>query len=119
VRFGITAVAIASVSVAVALYPLGFWAVRRLIGIEPLSYAAQFAGPLFASLLCMAAALGVRHLGDSLAVPVRIGLACAAGAAAYALGLWGVAPALLRHTPATLTSALPGRGRRAAAPPPA
>jgi PST family polysaccharide transporter len=119
VRFGITAVAIASVSVAVALYPVGFYAVRRLIGIEPLPYAAQFAGPLFAALLCMAAALGVRHLGDSLAIPVRIALASAAGGAAYVLGLQLVAPALLRHTLATLTSAVPGRGRgrEAAAPP--
>jgi PST family polysaccharide transporter len=119
VRFGITAVAIASVSVAVALYPVGFYAVRRLIGIEPLSYAAQFAGPLFAALLCMAAALGVRHLGDSLAVPVRIALATAAGAAAYVLGLQLVAPALLRRTFATLVTAVPGRGRgrEAAAPP--
>ena len=117
VRFGITAVAIASVSVALALYPVGYWAVRRLIGIELLVYAGQFTGPLFAALLCVAAALGVRHLGDSLAVPVRIGLSCAAGAAAYALGLFGVAPALFRRTLATLTGALPGRGRRAAAPP--
>jgi hypothetical protein len=117
VRFGITAVAIASVSAALALYPVGYWAVRRLIGIELLVYAAQFAGPLFAALLCVAAALGVRQLGDSLAVPLRIALASAAGAAAYALGLRLVAPALLRRTLATLISALPGRGREAAASP--
>jgi len=119
VRFGITAVAIASVSVALALYPVGIWAVRRLIDIELPVYAAQFAGPLFAALMCMTAALGVRHVGDSLAVPLRIALACAAGAAAYGLGLQLAAPALLRHTFATLMSAVPGRGRarKAAAPP--
>ena len=48
-------------------------------------------------------------------VPLRIALACAAGGAAYGLGLWLVAPALLRRTLATLMTALPSRGRGEAA----
>jgi len=116
VRFGITAVALASVAVGIALYPLGFWAVRRLIGIEAGRYAAQFAGPLLAALLCAAAALGVRLAGESLAVPLRIALSVLAGAAAYAIGLRLVAPDLLRRSFALAGDALPGRRVKAGAP---
>ena len=119
VRHGIAAVATASAAVALALYPLGFYAVQRVIGIEVLPYARQFAGPVFAALLCAAAALGARWLGDSLVLSVRIPLACAAGAAAYALALRLVAPALFQRALSTLWSAVPGRSAKAAAPPPA
>jgi PST family polysaccharide transporter len=113
VRSGITAVALASVAVGIALYPLGFWAVRRLIGIEAGRYAAQFAGPLAASLLCVAAALGVRFAGESLAVPLRIALATLAGAAAYGIGLRLLAPELLRRVWGLAGDALPGLKARA------
>jgi PST family polysaccharide transporter len=116
VRSGITAVAITSVVVGVALYPVGFWAVWRLIGIEPGRYAAQFAGPLVSALLCAAAALGVRVAGESLAVPLRIGLSVLAGAAAYGIGLRLVAPALLRRCWALVGDALPGRRLKVGAP---
>jgi len=109
VRSGITAVAIASLAVGVALYPLGFWAVRRTIGVEPGRYAAQFAGPLLAAALCVAAALGARLAAESLAVPLRIALAMAAGAAAYGIGLRLVAPGLLRRVFDLAGDALPSR----------
>ena len=108
---GITAVALASVAVGLALYPVGFWLVRRLIGIEAGPYAAQFAGPLAAALLCAGAALGVRFAAESLAVPVRIALAIGAGAAAYGLGLRLAAPALVRRCMDLVGDALPGRLR--------
>jgi PST family polysaccharide transporter len=66
VREGITAVALAGVAVGLALYPVGFWLVRRLIGIEAGRYAAQFAGPLAAALLCAGAALGLRLAAPAL-----------------------------------------------------
>jgi PST family polysaccharide transporter len=111
VRHGITAVACASVAVGVALYPLGFWAVRRLIGIEAGRYAAQFAGPLAAALLCVAAALGARSAAASLPVAARILLAVLAGAAAYGIGLRLAAPDLLRRVFTLAGDALPGRLR--------
>ena len=116
VREGITAVAIAGLVVGVALYPLGLWAVRRNIAIEPGRYAAQFAGPLFAALLCAGAALGVRLAAESLAVPVRIALAILAGAAAYGLGLRMLVPDLLRRTFALAIDAIPGLRVKAPAP---
>ena len=109
VRSGIAAVALASLAVGVALYPLGFWAVRRLIGIEAGRYAAQFAAPLAAAGLCVAAALGVRMAAESLAPPLRIGLAVTAGALAYAAGLRLAAPELLRRAVGLAADALPGR----------
>jgi PST family polysaccharide transporter len=111
VRSGITAVALANVAVGIVLYPLGFWAVRHLIGIEAGRYAAQFAGPLAAALLCVAAALGVRIAAESLAVPLRIVLAVGAGAAAYGIGLRLLAPDLLRRVWGLAGDALPGRLR--------
>jgi PST family polysaccharide transporter len=111
VRSGIAAVALASLSVGIALYPLGLWAVRRLIGIEPAHYAARFAGPLAASLLCVAAALGVRSAAESLPVLVRIVLAVLAGVVAYGVGLRLFAPDLLRRVFTLAGDALPGRLR--------
>jgi PST family polysaccharide transporter len=111
VRSGITAVALANLAVGIALYPLGFWAVRRLIGIEAGPYAAQFAAPLAAALLCVAAALGVRDATEALAVPLRILLAVGAGTAAYGVGLRLLAPELLRRVWGLAGDALPGRLR--------
>jgi PST family polysaccharide transporter len=111
VRSGITAVALASVAVGLLLYPVGFFAVRRSIGIQPGRYAAQFAGPLAAALLCAGAALGVRFAADSLAQPLRIALAMGAGAAAYGIGLRLAAPALLRRCLELVSDAWPTRLR--------
>jgi PST family polysaccharide transporter len=117
VRAGITGVALGFTFAGFALYPLGFWAVRRLIGIEAWRYAAQFAAPLLATALCVGAALGVRLAAEGLVPPLRIGLGIAAGAAAYAIGLRLAAPELLRRAQDRLRGALLGRGAGAAAPP--
>lgn len=114
VRYGITGVAVAITLAGFALYPLGFFAVRRLTRIEPLRYARQFVAPLLASALCVAVALGVRAAALDLPAAPRIALAAGAGAAAYALGLRLVAPELWRRAHGLLRGALPGRGARAA-----
>jgi PST family polysaccharide transporter len=111
VRSGITAVALASAAVGLLLYPVGFLLVRRLIGVQPGRYAAQFAGPLVAALLCAAAALGVRALAEPLAQPLRIALAVGAGAAAYGIGLRLAAPALMRRCFELVGDAWPARLR--------
>lgn len=114
VRYGITGVAGAITLAGFALYPLGFFAVRRLTGIEPLRYARQFVAPLLASALCVAVALGVRLAARELADPLRIGLAAGAGALAYALGLRLVAPELWRRAQGLVWGLLPGSARRTA-----
>ena len=112
VRYGITGVAVAITLASFATYPLGFFAVRRLTGIEPLRYAGQFVAPLLASALCVAVALGVRLAVLDLPAPLRIGLAATAGALAYALGLRLLAPDLWRRAQGLLRGLLPGTPRR-------
>jgi O-antigen/teichoic acid export membrane protein/phenylacetate-coenzyme A ligase PaaK-like adenylate-forming protein len=112
VRQGITAVALASGAVSVALYPVAFSAVRRSIGVEARRYAAQFAGPLFAALLCAGAALGVRLSAESLPVAVRIGLSILAGAFAYGIALRAAAPSTWRRALELAVAALPSLGRK-------
>jgi O-antigen/teichoic acid export membrane protein len=116
VQHGITGVAIAVTLAGFALYPLGFFAVRRLTAIEPLRYASQFVAPLLAAALCVAVALGVRHALLDAAVPVRVALAAAAGALSYLLGLRLVAPALWRRAQGLIRGLLPGTPPRRTAP---
>jgi PST family polysaccharide transporter len=112
VRKGITAVALASGAVSVALYPLGFAALRFSIGVEGRRYLALFAGPLCAALLCAGAALGVRLAAETLPLGLRIGLSILAGASAYVVSLRLVAPELSRRALAGGRAQLwrPGRG---------
>ncbi len=114
VRYGITAVAVATVTVGFALYPAGFWMVRRLIGVETAAYLKLFAAPLLGSALCAAAALGVSHLAREAAAPLRIGAGVGAGAVTYALAIRLLAPELWRRALALVLGFLPGRGRAAA-----
>jgi PST family polysaccharide transporter len=111
VREGITAVALAGAAVSVALYPVGFAAVRRSIGVEARRYTAQFAAPLFAALLCAGAALGVRLAAESFPVALRIGLSILAAAAVYGIGLRVAAPNLWSRIFALAVASLPGLGR--------
>lgn len=116
VQHGITGVAIAVTLAGFALFPLGFFAVRRLTAIEPLRYASQFVAPLLAAALCVAVALGVRHALLDAAVPVRVALAAAAGALSYLLGLRLVAPTLWRRAQGLVRGLLPGTPPRRTAP---
>ncbi len=109
VENGIHAVALATLAAGLAIYPVAIALVRHLTGIRIGRYAAQFAGPLLAASLCAAAALGTRMAGAELATPLRIGLSVGAGAAAYGLALWIVAPALLRRVWTLAADALPIR----------
>jgi PST family polysaccharide transporter len=104
---GITAVALAMLAAGVVTYPVAIAVVRRLVGIRLGRYAAQFAGPLLAAVLCAAAALGTRAAAAELATPLRIGLSVAAGGAAYGLALRLVAPELLRRVWALAADVLP------------
>jgi PST family polysaccharide transporter len=110
VREGLTAVALAGAAVGVVLFPVGFTAVRRSIGIEPRRNAAQFAGPRFAALLCAGAALGVRLAAESSPLVLRIGLSILAAVFAYGLGLRLAAPDLWRRMFALAFAALPSLG---------
>jgi PST family polysaccharide transporter len=66
VRFGIIAVAVASLCVGCIVAPAYYWTVHRLIPIHLVAYLNHIKGPLLASLLAGATMFGIRSaLGDS------------------------------------------------------
>jgi O-antigen/teichoic acid export membrane protein len=66
VRFGIIAVAVATLCVGCVVAPAYYWALHRLIPIRLAAYLGHIKGPLFASLLAGATMFGIRSvLGDS------------------------------------------------------
>jgi O-antigen/teichoic acid export membrane protein len=66
VRFGIIAVAVASVCVGCVVAPAYYWTLHRLIPIRLGAYLGHIKGPILASLLAGATMFGIRGvLGDS------------------------------------------------------
>ena len=88
VRLGIVAVAASYVIVSYLLMPLYFFMIRKLIGVSIRSHLRQY-GPAVVSSLIMVAVLyaGKQVLGESLVLPVRLGILVIMGAAAYFLTL--------------------------------
>jgi PST family polysaccharide transporter len=65
VRFGIIAVAVASLCVGCVVAPAYYWTLHRLIPIRLVAYLDHIKGPLVASLLAGATVFGIRSvLGD-------------------------------------------------------
>jgi O-antigen/teichoic acid export membrane protein len=65
VRFGIIAVAVASLCVGCVAAPAYYWTLHRLIPIRLVAYLNHIKGPLVASLLAGATVIGIRSvLGD-------------------------------------------------------
>ncbi|MEM7435805.1 MAG: lipopolysaccharide biosynthesis protein [Myxococcota bacterium] len=94
VRFGIEAVALAFVLRVYLLLPLDLIALRRLIDLSTKRYFANFVPAFFGSVALSLAVLGVLAL--PLSPLFKLSLAVVAGALAYALTLFGVAPDLVR-----------------------
>jgi PST family polysaccharide transporter len=66
VRFGIIAVAVATLCVGCIVAPAYYWTLHRLIPISLVAYLNHIKGPLLASLLAGATMFGIRGvLGDS------------------------------------------------------
>lgn len=86
VRWGIVAVAAAYVTVGYLVSPASLLAVRRLIQIDLKSYFGQYVAPLFASLVMVAAILGLQQVvpGDLRRV-LQLALYILAGSVVYAL----------------------------------
>lgn len=83
VRFGIIAVAVATLCVGCIVAPAYYWTLHRLIPIRLVSYLNHIKGPLFASLLAGAAMFGIRGvLGDGHAL-VTLLVAAAGGVVIY------------------------------------
>lgn len=83
VKFGIIAVAVASLCVGCVVAPAYYWTVHRLIPIRLGAYLNHIKGPLVASLLAGAAMFGIRSvLGDSSPL-VTLLVGAAGGAVIY------------------------------------
>jgi len=65
VRFGIIAVAVASLCVGCVVAPAYYWTLHRLIPIRLVAYLGHITGPLVASLVAGTMVIGIRSvLGD-------------------------------------------------------
>ncbi len=87
VRLGIVAVAASFVVVGYLVAPFSYQAVRKLIHIQLGTYLRQFVAPLSASLVMVAAVLGVRQLAApyDLNLYLELFIAVAVGALTYLL----------------------------------
>jgi O-antigen/teichoic acid export membrane protein len=91
VRFGIIAVAVASLCVGCVVAPAYYWTLHRLIPVRLVAYLDHIKGPLLASLFAGATMLGMRSvLGDGHAL-VTLLVASAVGLVAYVAAIEVVA----------------------------
>lgn len=91
VRFGIIAVAVASLCVGCVVAPAYYWALHRLIPVRLVAYLDHIKGPLLASLFAGATMLGMRSvLGDGHALLTLL-VASAVGLVAYVAAIGVVA----------------------------
>ncbi|NJP10991.1 MAG: lipopolysaccharide biosynthesis protein [Leptolyngbyaceae cyanobacterium RU_5_1] len=98
VRWGIVAVAWAYLIRACIVFPIGQWAVSKLIQTPLLTYLRQFTAPLFCSLLMAIAILGTKQLLGSFFMPQILLIICGGiGAIAYILAIRYLAPGLLQQ----------------------
>ena len=95
VRWGIVAVAAAYVIRAYVLMPLDLVALRRLIGLSPRRYFANFAPPALACAAMAIAILAIQRL--PLAAAPALALSVAAGLVVYSGVLYLLAPGLVRE----------------------
>jgi len=94
VRWGIEAVAAAVVAQVYLLVPLDLFALRRLIGVSPKRYFANFIPATVACALMVVVVVGVLAL--PLGAPARLVLSVVGGGLVYCIGLLTIAPELVR-----------------------
>ena len=111
VTHGIVAVAIAAVCVELAVTPLSYWAVNRLVTIDFRAYFRHIRGPIVASVVLACVMLGLRELfadADSLLTLVAVS---GTGILVYFTAIRIVAPGLSDEARALVGDALPSRDR--------
>lgn len=97
VRWGIVAVAAAFVLRGYLVFPIGQWAVSRLIQIPLRRYLQQFAAPLTSSVIMTFAILIAKELlGDWGTLPGRFMVCVAIGTLVYGLAIWLLSPKLFQ-----------------------
>ena len=98
VQWGILAVAAAFVVRRYLLFPIEVWALRRLIGIEPITYLRRFAPPLAGS-VAMALAVGatVHFLDGVTSVRATLATAIIIGIGVYVLAIHLIAGNMARQ----------------------
>jgi PST family polysaccharide transporter len=114
VTHGINAVAIALVIVGYVVLPVSYWAVHRLMPVDPVTYVRHVWGPLAASLALAGAAFAVRRALEDGSPLVTLIAAGAAGLLAYCVVLVLVARPLSREIRDLAGHALARDGRRGA-----
>lgn len=106
VRFGIVAVALASVIVGIAVAPMSYWAVHRLVPFSILRYMAIIGRPAMASIVLGMTVLAVQYFLKDAPAAVRLVASATAGLAAYALTLRVVARPLTGEALTLVRSAI-------------
>jgi PST family polysaccharide transporter len=99
VQRGIVAVAASFVIVGYLLSPVSYLAVRKLIHIELRTYLRQFASPLTAALIMVAAIVGMKYLfrDQSLNLYLELFIYLLAGGLTYVLVIGLTARSLCRQ----------------------
>ncbi|HSJ45320.1 MAG TPA: oligosaccharide flippase family protein [Euzebyales bacterium] len=112
VQWGVLAVATALAVVTLAVTPVWFYAVHKLVGLRLDLLARQLMTPAIASVLMVAAVLGVKSVVDELALIWQVVLLVATGVTTYALSLWLVDRPLAAEAFDLGREAIPGVGGR-------
>ena len=114
VRWGIVAVAASFVIVGYLLAPISFMVVRKLIQIELKTYLLQFAPSLFASLMMVAAVVGLKYLfrGQPLNQYLELAIYVITGGLTYVLVMGLAAYSLSRQVLELVLLVLPKRKLR-------
>lgn len=110
VRYGIVAVAIATLCVGYLIAPAYYWALHRLAPIQARPYFDHIKGPLVASLLAAAIMFVLRYVLGEAHVLLTLGAAASAGALAYIAAIRIVAQPLAAEALELTRSGLPTFG---------
>jgi PST family polysaccharide transporter len=111
VRWGVLAVATALAVVTLVMSPAWFYAAHKVVGFRPATLARQLLTPAVASLLMVAAVLGVKSVVHELGLVWRVVTLVTTGVATYALSLWLVDRRLAIEALEIGRLAIPGLGR--------
>jgi O-antigen/teichoic acid export membrane protein len=95
--WGIVAVASAFVIRGYLVFPVGQWAVSRLLHTRLLPYLQQFTAPLLAALLMVSSLFAIRFFFQTLPSPIFILISSILGAIVYASSLFFLSPKLFQE----------------------